>query len=163
MGVLRSMPKSRRMRRLLSGAIAVACLSASMSALALGNSREASLCSGPQCLDGLSRHDANASAQSSEPRPWHFQRVLGSKTIEITVGFVACSRQSAPVIRPKVIERSERVVITTLVYPRSVPPGTRCLRLRGKRHLRVKLGAPVSHLKLFDGSYSPPKLRWPAE
>jgi hypothetical protein len=41
------------------------------------------------------------------------------------------------------------------------PPGTPCQRSRRRGSIRVHLRRPVAKLKLYDGSYTPPRLRWP--
>jgi len=92
---------------------------------------------------------------------WHFRRQLGRMTVEISVGWTTCTRQQASVIRVQTVERPSRAVITARVRIPTPPPATPCLRQRRIQNIRVRLRTPVSRLKLYDGSYSPPKLRWP--
>lgn len=99
-------------------------------------------------------------AGTTTAHPWHFRRRLGVRTVEISVSWAACVRRPASTIQKHVIEHPGRAVITTIVQVPTPPPGTACLKLRQKRNIRVRLGTPVAQLKLYDGSYSPPKLRW---
>ena len=103
----------------------------------------------------------NLGGEEVEVRPWHFDRLLGTRTIDATVGFIACTRKSKPAIQPRIVERSRRAVVTMVLHLRPVPPGTRCLRLRGRRHIYIQFNSAVNRLKLFDGYFVPPKLRWP--
>lgn len=120
-----------------------------------------SACSVPACTDVESASPRiNDSSGAATARPWHFRRQLGRSTVEISVSWAAC-RRTVPKIKVRVVERPHRAVITTRVHVPARPPGTSCLRLRGRRSIRVRLGRPVAGLKLFDGSFSPPKLRWP--
>jgi hypothetical protein len=59
-----------------------------------------------------------------------------------------------------VVERPGRAVITISERPVPVNPGSHCLKSRGRSELRVRLGAPISELDLYDGSASPPQLRF---
>jgi hypothetical protein len=112
-------------------------------------------CGGDHCV-GV----ADLRAGAGTARPWHFRRTVGERTVEISVGWGACSRKPAPTIEGKVTRRPGQAVITVFVEVPSPPPDTPCQRLRLKRNIRVQIGTPVDQLKLYDGSFSPPKLRW---
>lgn len=128
----------------------------SVSSVALADHGNRSSCGMPGCseIKLIDEHSARA-------RPWHFGRQLGRLTVEISVGWRACSRATVPTIRAYVVRRPGRAVITTRVHAPPHSPDSPCMRLLGVRNIRVRLDVPVSRLKLFDGSFSPPKLRWP--
>jgi hypothetical protein len=102
----------------------------------------------------------NYETETTTGRPWYFRQQLGRLTVEIFVTWPSCSLKTVPTIHADVIERPGRAVITTRVYVPPPPPG-KCLRLLRRQDIRVRLDRPVAALKLFDGSYSPPRLRWP--
>jgi hypothetical protein len=112
-------------------------------------------CGGNHCADV-----ADLRATVGTARPWHFRHTVGERTVEISVGWGACSRKPAPTIESKVRRRPGEAVITVFVEVPSPPPDTPCQRLRLKRNIRVQIGMPVDQLKLYDGSFSPPRLRW---
>jgi hypothetical protein len=127
-----------------------------------GGLRLHSFCGAPRCQKiGFVRSATADRAGTTTARPWHFRRRLGVRTVELAVSWTACSRQPASTVRTHLIEHPGRAVITTLVHVPARPPATPCLKQRQRRNIRVRLGAPVAQLKLYDGSYSPPKLRWP--
>lgn len=100
-------------------------------------------------------------AASEQVRPWHFERRLGARTVEVSVSWTECRRRPAATVTKQIVERPGRAIITTTVHVPTRPAGTACLRLRAKQNVRVRLQTPDAQLKLYDGSYSPPKLRWP--
>jgi hypothetical protein len=129
---------------------------------AAGGMRVQGVCDTSRCQQVEFVRDVIADhAGISTARPWHFRRRLGFRTVEIAVSWTACNRRPASTIRTRVIERPGRAVITTLVHVPAPPTGTPCLRQRQRRNIRVRLAMPVAQLKLYDGSYSPPRLRWP--
>jgi hypothetical protein len=129
---------------------------------AAGGMRAQGFCGAPRCQKAkFVRGVTTDRAGTTTARPWHFRRRLSVRTVEISVGWTACGRRPDSKIEKHVIEHPGRAVITTLVRVPALPPGTACLRLRQRRNIRVRLRTPVSQHKLYDGSYSPPKLRWP--
>lgn len=128
-----------------------------------GGLRLHSFCGGPRCqrVEFVRGVSADRTRPTTAARPWHFRRRLGVRTIEIAVSWTACSRRPAATVRTHVIEHPGRAVITTFVHIPALPPATPCFRQRQRRNIRVQLGPPVAQLKLYDGSYSPPKPRWP--
>jgi hypothetical protein len=127
-----------------------------------GGMRVQGFCGAPRCQKVEFVRGVTADrAGTTTARPWHFRRRLDVRTVEISTSWTACSRRPASTIEKHVIEHPGRAVITTIVHVPAPPPGTACLRLRQRRNIRVRLGTPVVQLKLYDGSYSPPKLRWP--
>lgn len=115
----------------------------------------------PAAGGGWARGLRTEAAASEQVRPWHFKKLLGARTVEVAVSWTACRRHPAATIKKQIVERPGRAIITTTVNVPTPPAGTACLRLRSKRNIRVQLERPVSQLRLYDGSYSPPKLRWP--
>lgn len=127
-----------------------------------GGMRIQSVCGVPRCQKVEFVRGVTADrAGTTTARPWHFRQLLGARTVEISVSWTACSQRPAANIEKHVIEHPGRVVITTIVHVPAPPPGTGCLRSRQRRNIRVQLRMPVAQRKLYDGSYSPPKLRWP--
>lgn len=115
-------------------------------------------------LFGLSQFAASGVPQakrsaSKVARSWHFKSAAGRETVRISVSWGACSRKPAPTFRSKVRRHPGKAVITVFINLPPPTPGAPCHRLRLKRDIRVKLGAPVSGLDLYDGSSSPPILR----
>jgi hypothetical protein len=91
---------------------------------------------------------------------WKFHRTMGTRTIELSVGWTACNADLVPTFRKYVTESHGRATITILEEAREVPAGTRCFKSRGTRRLRVRLDQQFEKLKVFDGSFSPPALRF---
>jgi hypothetical protein len=104
---------------------------------------------------------SSAMASTSTARPWQFAQRLGRSKVELSFVVSVCNKQTVPEVRSKVVERPGRAVITILVSVSDPPPGTLCLRSLRRKKINLQLGAPLATLKLFDGSYSPPKRRWP--
>jgi hypothetical protein len=94
------------------------------------------------------------------PHVWKFHGTLGVRTVEISVGWVACKAGLGPMIHKYVTEGRGRATITILEKAQEIPPGTRCFRSRGTRELRVRLGQRIERVKIYDGSSSPPMLRY---
>lgn len=109
---------------------------------------------------GARQFDLQQGTATAQTHPWKFNRRLGKHAVVIKVGWTACTRGTIPRIRIRVRQKPGRAMITAIVHRRSPPPATKCLRLRGRKKIRVRLRGDVSGLKLFDGSFSPPKLRW---
>jgi hypothetical protein len=103
----------------------------------------------------------NSEVRVGSAKPWRFVRRLGRSTVELSFAIGICSKETVPKIHPRVRERPGRAVITIWVSIPEAPAGTPCMRSLKKRKIRVKLGKPITKLKLFDGSHSPPILRWP--
>jgi hypothetical protein len=99
-------------------------------------------------------------ANGGTAHPWKFQRILGASTVELSVGWTACNPELVPRFRKSVTESRGRAKITIFEKAREVPPGTHCVRSRGKTRLRVRLHQQLEKLKVFDGSSSPPVLRF---
>jgi hypothetical protein len=93
------------------------------------------------------------------PHVWKFHRILGVRTVELSVGWTACNAGLGPSFRKYVSESRGRATITIFERAREIPPGAHCVKSRGKSQLRVRLDRPVQNLDLFDGSSSPPVLR----
>jgi len=109
----------------------------------------------------IPKASSTSRAGTTVARPWQFERKLGAKTVEISLSWTDCGRRPAPTRRAKVVERPGRAIITALVHTPASSPGTPCKRVRKKGKIRVRLDRPISSLKLYDGSFTPPKLRWP--
>lgn len=104
---------------------------------------------------------ADELAKSGETaHAWKFQGLLGERTIELSVGWTACKADLSPKFRKSVTEGRGRATITIFEEAREVPPGTHCFRSRGIRRLRVRFGQQVEKIKIYDGSSSPPALRF---
>lgn len=99
-------------------------------------------------------------ANGGTAHPWKFQGILGTSTVELSVGWTACNPELVPKFRKSVTESRGRTTITIFEEAREVSPGTRCLRSRGNTRLRVRLHQRLKKLKVFDGSSSPPVLRF---
>jgi hypothetical protein len=108
---------------------------------------------------GGSRSAAGAEAASASAHPWKFRRIVGARTFELAVGWIACNRQLMPKFESKVTERPGRAIVT-VIERMADASGVRCLKVRGSHHMRIRLRAPVRGLTLFDGSSSPPTLRF---
>lgn len=94
-------------------------------------------------------------------RPWHLERNLGKKSVEISFSWIDCGEHSTPSKHAQVVERPGRAIVTALVHVPAHPPGTPCQRARRRGSIHVHLRRPVAKLKLYDGSYTPPRLRSP--
>lgn len=140
-------------RSFLVGLSVVAWLGLGITGEAAGAFVSRGPCGAVQC-------HAEEARSGAVSHPWHFDRRLGARTIQIDVSFGACARQPSPAISPRVVERPGRAVITAFVRLPPQPPATKCLRLRLERRLRVRLGSPVAALVLYDGSFSPPRIRY---
>ncbi len=118
------------------------------------------ICDSSDCPRDPPPNGTHRAAVVVSSHPWHLRRMLGLRTIKVAIGWTSCGR-SAPTIHADVVERPGRAVITTLARSQPLPPGTACLKMRGIAYKQIRLGAPVADLKLFDGSYAPPRLRSP--
>lgn len=107
--------------------------------------------------------DAGSAKPAGVPHAWKFHRTLGAQTVELSVGWTACKAEFAPTFRKYVTESPGRATITIFEEASEVPPGTHCFKSRGTHRLRVRLDRKIEKLMVFDGSFSPPKLRWPAQ
>jgi hypothetical protein len=92
---------------------------------------------------------------------WQVSSTQGaSVSIGLTVPY--CQFRRKPRIRHiKVDESSKTAVITVVVaFPRHDAKGN-CFGVQLLLGRKIRLEHPVSTLKLYDGSRSPPALRWP--
>jgi hypothetical protein len=115
---------------------------------------------------GLFLYDASYSPPRLILRPdrllrWRLVGQPDAKTIKIAVAYTACTQAQTSIV-PRVVEHGDRAVITTYQEMNGPRREAGCLRLRGRKILKVSLGRPVRELELSDGSYSPPQPRPPA-
>lgn len=94
------------------------------------------------------------------PHVWKFHGTLGAHTVKMSVSWIACQAGLGPRIQKHVTGSRGRTTITIFEKAREIPPGTPCLRSRGTHQLRVRLGQQVEKIKIYDGSVSPPVLRF---
>jgi hypothetical protein len=102
---------------------------------------------------------AGATGTGGVPHVWNFKQVVGSRTVQISVGWTGCDRSLAPSMHPTVREGRGKAIITIFEEARPVPSGTRCLKVRRKRLVSVRLRRPLEGLDLYDGATSPPVKR----
>ncbi|MBS1675831.1 MAG: hypothetical protein JST08_00455 [Actinobacteria bacterium] len=87
---------------------------------------------------------------------WRNPRIVGPRSIEISVPFSGCAGMS---ISAHPVYRRGRVIITVYgEWPTAKRPRP-CQRGYGVEHLRLNLKEPVDGMELLDGSFGQPRLR----
>jgi hypothetical protein len=156
----RLMPGSLRVAAGITLVIAVVAMTCPAPAIAVSRLMMQAGCLGQTCPEIKSTPGYGTEPEETvRPHPWKFKRQIGARTVVIRVGWVSCTHK-APIIRLEIERHRGRAIITAIERSLAVPPVTGCLKSRGYTELKVQLPVDVSRLRLFDGSYSPPKLRW---
>jgi hypothetical protein len=113
----------------------------------------------PSAGDLITPPNGPSTQEEDGPLSWKFKSVLGRHSIEISVGWSSCAG-GPPAVRPQVSQGRGRAVITIHRIPATEAPGP-CLKSRGVHLMRIRLAGAVADLQIYDGSSSPPALRFP--
>lgn len=94
--------------------------------------------------------------------PWQFVRAVSRHGVELRFSIGVCDKKNPPAIDPKLWNGPARGDLSlddcSGCAPRSIRPSD-----LARKGIRLSLGSKVTMLKLFDGFYSPPKLKWSSQ
>lgn len=91
---------------------------------------------------------------------WSLKRITGRKSLQIVAVTGACRGGSVPPPRAKTQSRPGRAIVTVVWTPIVGSTPKRCPRMARKWTFTIHLSTLLTETRVFDGSFTPPRLRY---
>lgn len=116
------------------------------------------------CSNGdMAHHESHATVRRSVS--WSLVNVVSADALRIVAHVAYCVEEFEPTIAQVKVNESERAIVVTVeaevARPRDLKRNVACLGAERPLYRDVRLMHPLAGRTVVDGSFDPPKRRWP--